>query len=71
MKKFYIISIVFLLFTTFSFAQITVSPLSVEKDVRAGDEFVATINVIGGNTTQNVNIELYQLSQDLVGILIM
>jgi len=67
MKKFYIISIVFLLFTTFSFAQITVSPLSVEKDVRAGENFVATINVYGGNTTQNVNIELYQLSQDLTG----
>ncbi len=67
MKKFYILSIVFLLFTTFSFAQITVSPLSVEKDVRAGDEFVATINVIGGNTTQNVNIELYQMSQDFGG----
>ncbi|HBT51436.1 MAG TPA: hypothetical protein DEA49_04910, partial [Petrotoga sp.] len=67
MKKFYILSIVFLLFTTFSFAQITVSPLSVEKDVRAGEEFVATINVIGGNTTQNVNIELYQMTQDLSG----
>ncbi|ABX32527.1 hypothetical protein Pmob_1838 [Petrotoga mobilis SJ95] len=67
MKKFYIISIVFLLFTAFSFAQIAVSPLSVEKDVRAGEEFVATINVIGGNTTQNVSIELYQMTQDLSG----
>ncbi|MGY4687858.1 COG1470 family protein [Petrotoga sp. DB-2] len=67
MKKFYILSFVFLLFTTFSFAQITVSPLSVEKDVRAGEEFIATINVIGGNTTQNVNIELYQIIQNIDG----
>jgi hypothetical protein len=41
--------------------------LSVEKDVKAGEEFIATINVIGGNTTQNVDIELYQLSQDFGG----
>jgi len=67
MKKLFATLIVLVLFLIISFSQITVSPLSVEKDVRAGDQFIATINVIGGNTTQNVNIELYQMSQDLSG----
>lgn len=67
MKKLFAILNILVLFTFFSFAQITVSPLSVEKDVRAGDEFITTINVIGGATSQNVNIELYPMSQDLSG----
>lgn len=67
MKKFLVI----LFFTSFlillSFSQITVSPLSSERTVRAGEQFTEIINVFGANTTQTVSIELYQLGQDITG----
>ncbi|RAO98501.1 hypothetical protein PW5551_09580 [Petrotoga sp. 9PW.55.5.1] len=63
--------LVILFFTSFlillSFSQITVSPLSSEHNVRAGEQFTEVIYIYGGNTTQPVSIELYQLGQDISG----
>jgi hypothetical protein len=50
-----------------SFSQISVTPLSVEKTVRAGETITENFYIIPGNTTQQVSIELFQLVQDISG----
>ena len=55
------------LFFLISFSQISVTPLSVEKFVRAGETVTETFYIIPGNTTQQVSIELFQLVQDTSG----
>ena len=67
MKKISLVLFFIFFLIIISLAQITVSPLSAERSVRAGEQFTEVINVFGANTTQTVNLELYQLGQDITG----
>jgi len=66
-KKSSVIIIFSVLFFLVSFSQISVTPLSIEKYVRPGEIITETFYIIPGNTTQQVNIELFQLVQDIFG----